>query len=91
MGVRVQVVLGDKTFRLLKDLARPRAGNQSFVVREALRYFAEREEIERTLDAVLAQRGDREAMDAGLRAQREGRLWPHRRVVHGGRPRRSRR
>ena len=80
---KVQVVLDDDTYRLLKALAQPRAGNKSFVVREALRYFADRESAERMLDGILAQRHAREAMEAGLAARSKGRLIPHQRVIQG--------
>lgn len=83
MSKKVQVVLDDATFRLLQELARPRAGNKSFVVREALRYFADRESVERTLDAVLAQSHARQAMEAGIAARRAGHLVPHEQVVRG--------
>jgi predicted transcriptional regulator len=86
---KVQVVLDDDTYRLLKALAQPRAGNKSFVVREALRYFADRESAERMLDGILAQRHAREAMEAGLAARSKGRLVPHQRVIQGI-PRRTR-
>jgi len=88
---KVQVILDDQTFHLLEELAQPRAGNKSFVVREALRYFAERESIERALDAVLGRRDVRGAMDAGLAAWKRGDLVPHERVVREERgPKRSR-
>ncbi len=83
MAKKVQVVLDEDTYRLLKTLASPRAGNKSFVVREALRYFADREKIERALDGVLGQRYVREAMDAGISARAEGRLVPHGKVIRG--------
>ena len=82
---KVQVVLDEESYRLLKALAEPRAGNKSFVVREALRYFADRESVERVLDAILSQRHAREAMEAGLAARKEGRLVPHSRVIQRGR------
>ncbi|MGQ0569514.1 MAG: CopG family ribbon-helix-helix protein [Armatimonadota bacterium] len=81
MGKKVQVVLDDETYDLLQDLAGPRAGNKSFVVREALRHFADREQLERILDAVLGQRHAKEAMEAGIAAQRAGRLVPHAAVI----------
>lgn len=91
MAKKVQVVLDDETYRLLEELAQPRAGNKSFVVREALRYFADRESIERVLDAVLGRRDAREAMEAGLAAWGRGDLVPHERVVREvRRPKRSR-
>ncbi len=83
MAKKVQVVLDDDTYRLLEELAHPRAGNKSFVVREALRYFADREAIERALDGILAQRHAREAMEAGILARNQDRLLPHASVVRG--------
>jgi predicted transcriptional regulator len=80
---KVQVVLDDDTYRLLKELAHPRAGNKSFVVREALRYFADREKIERALDGILGQSHVREEMEAGINALREGQLLPHETVTRG--------
>lgn len=91
MARKVQVVLDDKSYRLLKELAAPRAGNQSFVVREAIRYFAEREKVERVLDAVLLQPHAREAMDAGIAAWREGRLRPYNEVTRGTHRRKAKR
>ncbi len=91
MGRKVQIVLDDSSYRLLKELASPRAGNQSFVVREAIRYFAEREKVERALDAVLVQPHAREAMDAGIAAWREGRLRSHHEVVRRIRRRKAKR
>ena len=82
---KVQVVLDEETYRLLNALAEPRAGNKSFVVREALRYFADRESVERVLDAILSQRHARGAMEAGLAARRDGRLVPHSTVIQGRR------
>ena len=68
MAKKVQVVLDAGTYRLLEELAQPRAGNKSFVVREALRYFAERETVERALDAALGFRDAQNAMEAGIAA-----------------------
>lgn len=87
MAKKVQVVLDSKTYRLLQDLAAPRAGNKSFVVREAIRHFADREHLERALDAALAQQQAREAMDAGIAAYRAGRLVPHETVTRRSRRR----
>ncbi len=83
MSKKVQVVLDDETYRLLEELAHPRAGNKSFVVREALRHFADREKVERALDGILAQHDAREAMEAGIKARSEGRLLPHEAVTRG--------
>lgn len=89
MAKKVQVVLDDDTYRLLKALAQPRAGNKSFVVREALRYFADRESVERILDGIFAQHHAREAMEAGVAARNEGRLVSHQSVVRGVRRRKK--
>jgi predicted transcriptional regulator len=86
MTRKIQIVLDDQTYGLLEDLAGPRGGNKSFVVREALRRYADREQLERTLDAVLGQRHAREAMNAGIEARQAGRLVPHAAVLK--RPRR---
>ena len=83
MAKKVQVVLDEDTYRLLETLAHPRAGNKSFVVREALRYFADRERVERALDGVLGQQYVREAMEEGIRARAESRLIPHDKVIRG--------
>ena len=88
---KVQVILDDETYRILHELAAPRAGNQSFVVREAIRHFAEREGVERALDALLVQPHAREALDAGIAAWREGRVRPHQDVVRGIRRRKAKR
>jgi predicted transcriptional regulator len=88
MAKKVQIVLDDETYGLLRDLAEPRAGNKSFVVREALRHFAERDQLERALDAVLSQRHAKEALDAGISARQAGRLVPHAAVVRQYRQRR---
>lgn len=85
MAKKVQVVLDDETYRLLNALAAPRAGNKSFVVREALRYFADRESVERVLDGILSQRHAKKAMEAGLGARSRGRLIPHARAVEARR------
>jgi len=87
---KVQVVLDDETYRLLKQLAQPRAGNKSFVVREALRYFADREGIERALDAILGGRQAQAALEAGIAAWQRRDLVPHARVVREMRPRKVR-
>ncbi len=83
MAKKVQVVLDDDTYRLLEELSHSRAGNKSVVVREALRYFADRETIERALDGILAQRHAREAMEAGIEARNQDRFLPQASVVGG--------
>lgn len=81
MAKKVQVILDDQTYQMLEQLAKPRAGNKSFVVREALRYFADREQVERALDAILSQPKTREAMEAGIAAMKQHRLVPHAQVI----------
>ncbi len=90
MARKVQVVLDDETYRLLEELAHPRAGNKSFVVREAVRYFADRETVERALDAILARRETREAMESGIAAWKRGALVPHERATQRVRRKRGR-
>lgn len=85
MAKKVQVVLDEETYRLLKDLAQRRAENKSFVVREAMRYFADREGVERMLDGIFLRRHVREAMESGLVARSAGHLVPHERVIQGRR------
>jgi predicted transcriptional regulator len=87
---KVQVVLDDETYRLLEELAHPRAGNKSFVVREAVRYFADRETVERALDAILARRETREAMESGIAAWKRGSLVPNERATQRIRRKRGR-
>ncbi|MGH2425936.1 MAG: hypothetical protein ACRDF1_06600 [bacterium] len=90
MAKKVQVVLDDETYGLLKELASPRAGNKSFVVREALRYYADREGIERALDAILAKRHVRESMESGLSAWQHGHLVSHEQVARAVRQKKRR-
>src|SRR4030067_418234 len=47
---KVQVTIDEETERLLEQLATPRAGNKSFVVREAVRRMAEQEGFEEYVD-----------------------------------------
>src|SRR5208283_3662701 len=52
--MRSQFVLDDQTEQLLNELASARAGNRSFVVREAIHLYAN---LEEWLDAVEADPG----------------------------------
>src|SRR3989304_2777073 len=73
---KVQVTIDETTERLLERLATPRAGNKSFVVREAVRRMAEQEGFEEYLDWLETQPGIRGSMDsrvAGAREDRRGR------------------
>jgi len=78
---KVQVTIDDETAKRLETLARPRAGNKSFVVREAVRRMAEQEGFERYLDWLEEQPKVRIALDQGLRDEREGRTVPHTEVL----------
>ena len=73
MMIKVQVTIDEETARLLKRLASPRAGNKSFVVREAVRRMAEQEGFEEYLDWLEAQPDIRRSMERALADEREGR------------------
>lgn len=49
--MRSQFVLDEKTDQLLDELAGPRAGNRSFVVREAIRLYANMEALLEKVEA----------------------------------------
>jgi predicted transcriptional regulator len=74
MSIKTQVVLDEGTRALLEELARPRGGNRSFVVREALRVYAAMEE---ELDALERTPAFRRMMESSNADMREGRLHPH--------------
>jgi predicted transcriptional regulator len=75
MSIKTQVVLDEETRTLLEELARPRGGNRSFVVREALRVYAA---VEEELDALERTPAFQRMMESSERDVREGRLRPHR-------------
>ncbi|TMJ01671.1 MAG: ribbon-helix-helix protein, CopG family [Bacillati bacterium ANGP1] len=52
MARKIQVMLDDETYRLLQELARRWARNKNFVVREALRRFADRKRVEGALTEI---------------------------------------
>jgi predicted transcriptional regulator len=74
---RRQFVLDDGTNRLLEDLAADRAGNLSFVVREAIQLYARMEDqlLEMESDADFHKMMERSAADI-----RAGRVVPHAQV-----------
>ncbi len=78
---KVQVTIDDKTARLLEVLSAPRAGNKSFVVREAVRRMAEQEGFEQYLDWLEQQPPVRVALERALADEREGRIIEHRRAL----------
>jgi predicted transcriptional regulator len=74
MAVKTQVVLDDETRALLEELARPRGGNRSFVVREALRVYAAMED---NLDAIERTPAFQRAMAASDADIQHGRVRSH--------------
>ncbi len=74
---KVQVTVDDETARLLEALAAPRAGNKSFVVREAVRRMAEQEGFEQYLDWLEQQPDVRASLERALADEREGRMVSH--------------
>lgn len=74
---KVQVTIDEDTARLLERLATPRAGNKSFVVREAVRRMAEQEGFEGYLDWLEQQPDVRRSMERALADEREGRTTSH--------------
>lgn len=77
---KVTLTLDDATLKRLERLARPRAGNKSFVVREAVRLMAEGEAFEDRLADLEGQRDFQQSMTRALRDVRVGRVLPHREV-----------
>ena len=77
MMKKVQVTIDDETARLLKTLAAPRAGNKSFVVREAVRRMAEQEGFEQYLDWLQQQPGVRASLEKALADEHQGRTVSH--------------
>jgi predicted transcriptional regulator len=78
---KVQFTIDDETAQLLEDLAAPRAGNKSYVVREAVKRFAEQEGFEQYLDWLEQQPPIRQALERGLADVRAGRTTPHEEVL----------
>ena len=75
--LRRQFVLDTKTERLLRQLSDDHGGNRSAVLREAIRYFAEREA---RLDAIEEEPDFIAMMERGEADIRAGRLIPHEEV-----------
>ena len=78
---KFQVTIDDETERLLEALAAPRAGNKSFVVREAVRRMAEQEGFEQYLDWLEQQPDVRVSLDRARADEREGRTVAHHLVL----------
>jgi predicted transcriptional regulator len=72
--MRCQFVLDEKTERLLQELAATRAGNRSFVVREALQFYAS---IESRLEEIESDPAFRRMMERSAADFRAGRTISH--------------
>jgi len=77
---KIQVTVDGETERLLETLAGSRAGNKSFVVREAVRRMAEQEGFEQYLDWLEQQPTVRVPLERALSDERQGRVVPHAQV-----------
>lgn len=69
--MRRQFVLDDKTDEMLEELAASRAGNRSFVVREAIHLYAA---LESRLDEIESDAGFLRLMDRSAADIRAGRV-----------------
>ena len=78
---KAQFSIDGETSRLIESLARQRAGNKSFVVREAVRRMAEQEGFETYLDWLEQQPQVRTSLERGLADLQAGRAIPHKQVV----------
>lgn len=78
---KVQFTLDEDTLHLLETLAAPRAGNRSFVIREAVRRMAEQEGFQQYLDWLEVQPSVRASLESGLADERQGRRIPHEQVL----------
>lgn len=89
---KVTLTLDNQTVGRLNRLARPRGGNKSFVVREAIRIMSENEALEEYLTEVEAQPEFQASMARALRDIKEGKVIPHEEVMRrAGLRRRNRR
>ena len=76
--MRSQFVLDDETEALLNELASARAGNRSFVVREAIHLYAN---LEDWLDTIEANPGLQEMMASSLADLETGRMISSRELL----------
>lgn len=74
---RVQITIDEETAQVLERLATPRAGNKSFVVREAVRRMAEQEGFEDYLDWLERRPDIRRSTEQALADERAGRVLSH--------------
>ncbi len=82
---QVQFTIDSETSRRIESLARPRAGNKSFVVREAVRRMAQEEGFEGYPDCLDQQPGVRMSLERGLSDVQAGRTVPHKQVLRRAR------
>lgn len=85
MSRKIQVTVDDATVQRLETLAAPRAGNRSFVIREAVRRMAEQEGFEQYLDWLEQQPGVRASLDRALTDEESARTVSHAQVLRGAR------
>lgn len=79
---KVTLTLDSETLRRLDRLSRPRAGNKSFVVREAVRLMAEADELEDRLATLEATPEFQTSMTRALKEIQAGKVIPHEEVEH---------
>ena len=72
--MRYQFVLDRRTNRLLDELAAPRAGNRSYVVREAIQTYAA---LDAALEEVEAGAGFQQMIARSAADIRTGRVYSH--------------
>ncbi len=74
---KVQITIDEETAGLLDTLAESRAGNKSFVVREAVRRMADQEGFEQYLDWLEQQPQVRISLERALTDEKGGRVVAH--------------
>jgi len=77
---KVTLTLDSETLRRLDRLSRPRAGNKSFVVREAVRLMAEADELEDRLASLEATPEFQTSMTRALKEIQAGKVISHEEV-----------
>ena len=87
MSKRRQFVLDERTNELLEELAADRAGNFSFVVREAIQLYAE---MESRLDQIEHDPEFMKMMELSEDDIRAGRVVSHRKVAQRSRAKKRR-
>ena len=77
---KVTLTLDDETLGRLDRLSRPRAGNKSFVVREAIRLMWEHDALEENLAEMETEPAFQASMARALKEIQEGKTIPHEEV-----------